>query len=101
MNLAQWITAVLVTIVLGVSLLNPGGWLIALVIVAAILLFYAGVEFLPEYILVTNQGKNARKDKRRRRRSRGLNPFSRSSSRNRNSRQADTQNTGQAGGRDE
>ncbi|ELY68828.1 hypothetical protein [Natrinema versiforme] len=98
MNLAQWITAVLVIVVLGVSLLNPGGWIIALLIVVAILLFYAGIEFIPEYLLVTNQGKNARKDKRRKRRSRGLNPFSRSSKRESNSHQSQTQTEG---GRDE
>lgn len=94
MNLAQWITAILVTIVLGVSLLNPGGWIIALLLVAVILVFYAGVEFIPEYLLVTNQGKNARKDKRRKRRSWGLNPFSRKTKREPNSRQTQSQNGG-------
>lgn len=94
MNLAQWITAILVTLVLGVSLLNPDGWYIAILLAGGILLFYAAGEFLPEYILVTNQGKNARKDKRRKRRSRGLNPFSRKSKRQQDSRQQSTQRDG-------
>lgn len=100
MNLSQWITAILVTLVIGVSLLNPGGGLIALIIVVAILAFYAASEFLPEYILVTNQGKKARKDKRRKRRSRGLNPFSRSSKRESNDRQSQSKSQPD-GGRDE
>ncbi|USZ73791.1 hypothetical protein [Natronosalvus halobius] len=81
MNLGQTITAILILTVLAVSLLNPGGWVLALTIAFIILTVYAAIEFFPEYILVTNQGKNARKDKRRRRRSRGLNPFSRTSKR--------------------
>lgn len=78
MNLSQGITATLIIIVLGVSLLNPDGWLIALLIAGLILIGYALIEFIPEYMLVTNQGKNARKDNRRKRRASGLNPFSRS-----------------------
>ena len=103
MNLAQTAAAVLIGLVLLVNLLHPGGWFIALLLIAVILAFYAAVEFIPEYILVTNQGKNARKDKRRRRRAKGLNPFSRTSKRDGRSRQSEsnTQNARQQGGRNE
>lgn len=98
MKLSQWITAILVVLVLGMSLMNPGGWPIAAVIAVAILIAYGLLEFLPEYLLVVNQGKNARKDKRRRRRARGLIPFTGKSKRQQNARQQPSQ---QDGGRDE
>ncbi|WP_455448176.1 hypothetical protein [Natrinema thermotolerans] len=100
MKLSQWITVIAVALVLGASLLNPGGGIIALIIAGVILVVYALGEFLPEYILVTNQGKNARKDKQRRRRARGLNPFSRSSKRKRDARETNSQSSTD-GGRDE
>jgi len=98
MKLSQWITAILVVGILGMSLMNPGGWPIAFAVVVVILFAYGLLEFLPEYILVTNQGKNARKDKRRRRRARGLIPFFGGSKRQQNTRQQSSQ---QDGGRDE
>lgn len=98
MKLTQWITVILVVLVLGMSLMNPGGWPIAFAIVLIILLAYGLLEFLPEYLLVVNQGKNARKDKRRRRRARGLLPFTGKSKRQQNTRQQSSQHDG---GRDE
>jgi hypothetical protein len=98
MKLSQWITAILVVGVLGMSMMNPGGWPYAFGIAVLLLIGYGLLEFLPEYLLVVNQGKNARKDKRRRRRARGLLPFTGKSKRQQNTRQQSTQ---QDGGRDE
>lgn len=99
MELAKYIVLGLASVFIVANMLYPGGWVLTLLVVIALLLFLAAYEFLPEYILVTNQGKNARKDKRRKRRSRGLNPFSRTSKREGNGRQQRTQNND--GGRNE
>jgi len=98
MKLSQWITAILVVGILGMSAMNPGGWPFALGIAIVFVIGYGLLEFLPEYLLVVNQGKNARKDKRRRRRARGLIPFTGNSKRQQNARQQSSQ---QDGGRDE
>lgn len=98
MNPIQVGAAVLVGLILFANLLHPGGWLVALIAIAIIAVVYAALEFMPEYILVTNQGKNARKDKRRRRRARGLNPFSRTSQRDTQTSQSNSQS---GGGNDE
>lgn len=81
MNFIQTIAAIFIGLVIVANLMYPGGWVLAGLIILAIIVLYALSEFLPEYILVTNQGKNARKDKQRKRRARGLNPFSRTSKR--------------------
>lgn len=93
MNLSQYIVIFVVGLFLFANLLHPGGWALTIFLIILILIAYAAYEFLPEYILVTNQGKNARKDKRRKRRSRGLNPFSRKSKRD-GGRQTETQRQG-------
>jgi len=94
MKLSQWITTILVVGIIGVSLMNPGGWPIALAIAIIFVIVYGLLEFLPEYLLVVNQGKNARKDKRRQRRARGLIPFTGNSKRNQNARQQSSQDGG-------
>jgi len=96
-KLSQWITVLLVGLVLGMSMMNPGGWPYAFGIAVLLLIGYGLLEFLPEYLLVVNQGKNARKDKRRRRRARGLIPFTGNSKRQQNARQQSSED----GGRDE
>lgn len=94
MKLSQWITVILVVLILGMSMMNPGGWPIAFAIVVILLIGYGLLEFLPEYILVTNQGKNARKDKRRQRRARGLIPFFGGSKRQEDARKQSSQRDG-------
>ncbi|WP_440767506.1 hypothetical protein [Natronorubrum sp. DTA7] len=86
MNLLQGSAAVLIGLFVFANLLHPGGWLVTGIIVALILVAYVLAEFTPEYILTTNQGKNARKSNRQRRAT-GLNPFSRTSRRDSESRQ--------------
>ena len=98
----QVLTIAAIGLIVFVNLLNPGGWIFAGVLIGGILIFYGAVEFIPEYILVTNQGKNARKqNKRRRRRAKGLNPFSRTSerggSRNQTQQSQSNSNTGGSG----
>ncbi|SDL09002.1 hypothetical protein [Natronorubrum texcoconense] len=100
MNITQSVVIVLVGLFLFANLLHPGGWILTLLIVAVIIALYALLEFVPEYLLVTNQGKNARKNNRRQRRASGLNPFSRNSSREGDARDSSTQ-TNQTGGNDE
>lgn len=103
MNLAQMLVLSVVGLIIFVNLLHPGGWLLAFIIILLIFLFYAAYEFLPEYILVTNQGKNARKNPRRERRAKGLIPFfSSRSGQRREPREAEPRQTEtQQGGRNE
>lgn len=96
MKLSQYIVLGIAGLFVFANLLYPGGWVLTLAILVLLFIALAAYEFFPEYILVTNQGKNARKsDKRRSRRASGLNPFSRTSKRD-DSRQssAQTQNGG-------
>ena len=96
MNLVQGVVGVLIILFLFANLLHPGGWIITTVIVIGLIVAYAALEFMPEYLLVTNQGKNARKDKRRQRRASGLNPFSRTSSSDEARQTQSQQSTGES-----
>ncbi|APX00196.1 hypothetical protein CHINAEXTREME_20505 (plasmid) [Halobiforma lacisalsi AJ5] len=99
MNLSQIVVGSLIGLFLLANLLHPGGWALTLLIITVLVVFYALLEFVPEYILVTNQGKNARKQNRRKRRARGLNPFSRTSKRDGNGGQSrDTTNQSNSSG---
>lgn len=101
-DLMQTLAIGAIALIVFVNLLNPGGWIFAGLLIAAILIFYGAVEFIPEYLLVTNQGKNARKqNKRRRRRAKGLNPFSRTSGRDNGRTQQSQSNTNAGGSNDE
>lgn len=77
MGLAEYIALFLIGLFVFANLLHPGGWGLTILLVLLVVSAYAASRFLPEYILTTNQGKNAarqRKRKRRDRRARGLDP---------------------------
>ena len=96
MELVKYIVLGLAGVFIAANLMYPGGWILTALLLIGLLTLLALYEFLPEYILAANQGKNARKDKRRQRRARGLNPFSRTSRRDGNARQTNQSD----GGRD-
>lgn len=50
-----------VVLVLGISLLNPGGSMVAFVIIALLVALYFLVPFVKEYVLSVNKGRAARK----------------------------------------
>ena len=100
MKLSQYIVLGIAGLVIIANLMHPDGWILTLAILVLLAIMLGLYEFVPEYILTTNQGKNARKDRRRQRRASGLNPFSRTSKRERGGRR-ETQSGNQTGGRDE
>lgn len=75
MGIAEYIALFLIGLLVVANLLHPGGWSLTILLILVVLALYAAANFFPEYILTTNQGKNAtRQRKRRDRRARGLDP---------------------------
>ena len=61
-NLANTTIALLILLVFGISLLNPGGAIVAAVIAGIVLGLYMTVPFMQDYVLSVNKGKAARKE---------------------------------------
>lgn len=60
-NIAHTGIGLLILFVFGVSLLNPGGGMVALAIAMVIIAVMLVVPFAQEYVLSVNKGKAARK----------------------------------------
>jgi sugar phosphate permease len=65
MNAADIIAGALVTVVLGIALLNPGGWLVAGILATVILAVRYGGKFWSKLYIAQHKGAKGRAKKKK------------------------------------